>query len=85
MPHSKPFAETVQDRVAQLAVAQFLFFEAAVESLSLLGERLYGLQPDTVDRDALAEPFRARYGLMRDMLREPPSHHRCGISRRAGG
>jgi hypothetical protein len=75
MPHRKQFSESVQDRVAQLAVAQFLLFEAAVESLSMLGEHLYGLQPVPVDRNALAEPFRARYGLMRDMLREPPPHH----------
>lgn len=65
------------EQVARLAVAQFLLLEATVESLSVLGERLAGStrEPLTLTtRDAMIEPFRARYALLRDMLRQPTRH-----------
>jgi hypothetical protein len=72
MQNGKPDSPTAQDRVAQLAVAQFLLFEATVESLSVLGERLArrGKASDAPSSEELIAPFRARYKLMRRVLRE---------------
>jgi hypothetical protein len=67
----------VTDRVAQLALAQFLLFDATVESLSMLGERLTGSGAPAAGRDAqreLLEPYRVRYALLRRMWSEPTRH-----------
>ena len=68
---------TAGDQVARIAVAQFLLLEATVESLSILGERLSGTAREprsATTREAMIEPFRARYALLRDMMREPTRH-----------
>ena len=66
------------EQVARLAVAQILLLEATIESLSVLGERLAGSPRDDdtpTARDAMLEPFRARYLLLRELMREPPTRH----------
>lgn len=63
--------------IARLAVAQFLLLEATVESLSVLGERLSSATRDAqslTTREAMVEPFRTRYVLLRAMLRQPSRH-----------
>jgi hypothetical protein len=63
--------------IARLAVAQFLLLEAAVESLSVLGERLAGASPDAggvSTREAMLGPFRARYALLRQVIGRPTRH-----------
>ena len=65
---------TAGERVAQLAVAQYLLFDATVESLSILTERL--VDPRTARElgetrpRALVEPFQSRFALLRRMLDE---------------
>jgi hypothetical protein len=68
MPKQAVDSSSAKDRMAQFAVAQFLLFDAAVESLSVLGERLASRRK--AEQDELVEPFRARYRLMRRVLRE---------------
>lgn len=68
MPKQAVDSPSAKDRMAQFAVAQFLLFDATVESLSMLGERL--VNGHKAGQDELAEPFRARYKLMRRVLRE---------------
>ena len=65
---------TAGERVAQLAVAQYLLFDATVESLSILTERFVAPRTarelgETKTR-ALVEPFQSRFALLRRMLDE---------------
>jgi len=69
--------------LAEVAIAQFLLFEATVESLSVLGEHLArGRSTDaasgtnTLQRSAreIAEPFRVRYSYYK-RLRETRQTH----------
>lgn len=78
---SKPSPQWLSD----VAIAQFLLFEATVESLSVLGENLaragvraneFPIRGKTLQRSArkLAEPFRVRYSYYK-RLRESRQTH----------
>ena len=75
MSRSNRDSPTVGERVAQLAVAQYLLFDATVESLSILTERF--VHPRTARElgetqpRALVEPFQSRFALLRRMINEP--------------
>jgi hypothetical protein len=69
--------------LAHLAVAQFLLFEATLESLSVFGERLTRIKPDASAGPSgpepsvsmeLSEPFRVRYACFRRMLAQEARH-----------
>jgi len=79
--HSNPSPQWLSD----VAIAQFLLFEATVESLSVLGENLarargrandvaMGSKPLKRSARELAEPFRVRYSYYK-RLRESRQTH----------
>jgi hypothetical protein len=75
MKSHTPDAMHSDTRIARFAIAQFLLFEATVESLAALGpamSRLRHHQP--ADTGQLTEPFRARYRVFRRMLEEDRKH-----------
>ncbi|MBP8924970.1 MAG: hypothetical protein KBG75_03885 [Pseudomonadales bacterium] len=76
MKHPLPGTTIAETQIAHFAIAQFLLFEATVESLAALTETVSRLrQPgEPVDSTQLTEPFRVRYALFRRMLDQERLH-----------
>lgn len=78
MKRQFPIAIPPDARIAQLAVAQYLLFEATVESLAALGDSVARRREHKaaipLDGHRLTEPFRVRYALFRRMLDEDRLH-----------
>ena len=78
MKHRLPTIASPETQIARFAIAQFLLFEATVESLAALAEsvaQLRGRRPGkAIDTAPLTEPFRVRYILFRRMLERDRLH-----------
>ena len=78
MKYRLPGTTLSDAQIAHFAIAQFLLFEATVESLAALTEtvsRLRRREPgEAFDPEQLTEPFRVRYILVRRMLERARLH-----------